>query len=101
MGTLAAVRRIRRIQSFGLLVAAVSIAAVLLIMSHGFSKTLIPTEVEYKEVVVRNGDTLWQIAAQHRGADTDTRRMIDRIRDINDLSSAVVKPGQVLKVPVR
>lgn len=88
------------LRTYVLAVFAASVAAVLLIMSHGFSKTLTPVVEEYKEVVVRDGDTLWQIAGQHRGPGTDTRRMVDRIREVNELSNAVVRPGQVLKIPL-
>lgn len=84
-----------------LLVLVVSVAGVFMVMSNGFSKTLVPPVEEYTEVVVLDGDTLWQIARRHGGPDADTRRMVDRIREANDLASAVVRPGQVLKVPVQ
>ncbi|MBO8140961.1 MAG: LysM peptidoglycan-binding domain-containing protein [Firmicutes bacterium] len=50
-------------------------------------------------VVVRPGETLWEIANRHRPAGVDTRRMVDRIREANRLPSAAVYPGQLLKVP--
>lgn len=84
-----------------LLVLVVSVAGVFMVMSNGFSKTLVPPVEEYTEVVVLNGDTLWHIARRHGGPDADTRRMVDRIREANDLASAVVRPGQVLKVPIQ
>lgn len=100
MRSMTAQSQLGKPRPYVLVVVAATLTAVLLIMSHGFTKTLVPAAVEYKEVIVRDGDTLWQIAVRHRGAHSDTRRMVDRIRDINDLSTAVLRPGQVLKVPV-
>jgi LysM repeat protein len=48
--------------------------------------------------VVQPGDTLWNIALsvdkQH-----DTRAVVDEIQRLNGMSSAELKPGQVLVVP--
>ena len=49
-------------------------------------------------VSVESGDTLWSIArtvAPH----SDTRDMIKRIADLNDLHSSTVRAGQLLVVP--
>lgn len=92
-------RQARNGQTYLLVVMVVSVAAVFSLMSHGFSKTLAPPVEEYTEVVVLEGDTLWQIARRHGGPDVDTRRMVDRIREANDLAGVGLRPGQVLKVP--
>lgn len=80
--------------------AAVSVVSLFLGIAHGFSQTLTTPSTELLEVVVQDGDTLWQIARRYGDPDMDTRKMVDLIRTINDLPSAVVRPGQVLKVPV-
>lgn len=49
-------------------------------------------------VVVRPGETLWEIAARH-AAGADVRDMLARIRRLNHLESALVRPGQALQVP--
>lgn len=82
-----------------LVVFVVGVAAVFVVMTQGFSKTLTPPVDEYIEVVVQDGDTLWHIAQRHGSPGGDPRKMVDLIREVNDLSSAVVRPGQVLKVP--
>ncbi|KAB2346387.1 LysM peptidoglycan-binding domain-containing protein [Actinomadura rudentiformis] len=51
-------------------------------------------------VVVEPGETLWDIAARH-APDSDPRRTVDRIIDLNSLSSPVVQPGQQLRLPAR
>jgi|GEM_PF-1433684 len=55
---------------------------------------------DFREVVVRPGDTLWAIARNYGPAGVDIRQTVDWIRRNNQLSSATVYPGQVLKVPV-
>ena len=50
-------------------------------------------------VVVHPGDTLWSIAAGVAGDGDDIRAVIADIRELNDLTDAVVVPGQVLALP--
>lgn len=47
--------------------------------------------------VVKPGDTLWRIAAEHTGG--DVRVGIWRLTEENDLRSPLVQPGQVLLIP--
>lgn len=49
-------------------------------------------------VVVQPGQTLWQVAAEAMPG-TDTREAITHIRELNALTSSVVRPGQALVVP--
>ena len=53
----------------------------------------------YATVVVRPGDTLWAIASRHTG-NADVQETIDRITEINHLSSVSLQPGQRLHVPI-
>ncbi|TAK69420.1 MAG: LysM peptidoglycan-binding domain-containing protein [Actinomycetota bacterium] len=52
-----------------------------------------------RELIVQPGQSLWQIA-QHVAPGVDPREMVLRIRDLNDLDSSLVVPGQPLVVPV-
>lgn len=54
-------------------------------------------EYRYSEVVVEPGDTLWSIARAWV-PDEDPRAVIGIIRELNQLSSADIYPGQVLAV---
>ena len=53
----------------------------------------------YSTVTVRNGDTLWAIAAAHAGQSGDVPGMVDRITEANHLGTAPLQPGQRLRVP--
>lgn len=50
-------------------------------------------------VVVEDHDTLWGIA-DDLDAPYDIRKVVKEIRDMNNLESATIYPGDVLRVPV-
>jgi len=51
------------------------------------------------QYVVNSGDTLWSIAGNAYGADTDLRRAVYKIREVNHLDESVVSPGEQLTLP--
>lgn len=56
-------------------------------------------EIQYEYIYVRAGDTLWQIATEYNNG-MDIRKFVKLIMDENSLNSAVIYPGDVLKVPL-
>lgn len=54
---------------------------------------------ELAAVVVQPGDTLWEVATAAL-PDLDPREAVQRIRAVNALDVAAVRPGQTLLVPV-
>ncbi|GBF11350.1 LysM peptidoglycan-binding domain-containing protein [Tepidibacillus infernus] len=55
---------------------------------------------QYIEVIVQEGDTLWSIAKPYYNGKMDFRELIYNIRELNELSEAMIYPGQVLKIPL-
>ncbi len=55
---------------------------------------------KYREVVVKEGDTLWVIAKRITQKEDDVRKTVWEIRNLNDLDGSLIRPGQVLKVPI-
>jgi len=51
-----------------------------------------------EEVIVRPGDTIWQIALKTRPRE-DPRRTMEAIRTANQLETLTVMPGQLLIIP--
>lgn len=49
--------------------------------------------------VVRPGDTLWALAKLTESPRTDRRELVWLLQQVNGLSSATLRPGQVLLVP--
>lgn len=94
-----------RLTRRGRVVLGALFLAVLLMMATVFGARSAATgetgtPVNTETVVVGSGDTLWGIASTV--ADPGhTREMMQRIKDLNALSSTTLQPGQELAVPVR
>jgi len=71
-------------------------ALVLLLASSVMAAGPEPETVDYR---VLPGDTLWTIA-QEVEEGGDVRDVVAEIRNLNDLDSSLILPGQVLLVPV-
>jgi LysM domain len=56
------------------------------------------TAPQYETVIVQPGDTLWELARDLAPGD-DPRETVQRLLDLNGLSSPVIVPGQELAVP--
>lgn len=55
----------------------------------------------YKEVIVREGDTLWKIALENMPPDYDVRKMVYEIKVINKIIDSNIYPGELIKVPIK
>ena len=49
--------------------------------------------------VVRPGDDLWSIAADHYSGAIDLRKAVYDIKAVNHLTASVLQPGQQLQLP--
>jgi LysM repeat protein len=58
------------------------------------------SKVKYTSVTVYPGDTLWKIASEYNNDESDVRKVIYKIRKLNNLKSAVIIPGQELLIPL-
>lgn len=74
-------------------------ALTFVIPGEAKSATFDPVAPVSQTVTVVHGDTLWSIAAEVAPGE-DNRDVINRIMQINDLTSGQLVPGQVLEVPV-
>lgn len=54
---------------------------------------------ELSTFVVRPGDTLWEIAVDHKPRGKDTRVYVEAIKRINGLSSSGIQAGDTLILP--
>ncbi|OLS03971.1 LysM peptidoglycan-binding domain-containing protein [Tissierella creatinophila] len=59
------------------------------------------SNVKYKEVYISKGDTVWDIALEYKPDKSDVRDMVAKIRDVNKMENLSIKPGDVIKVPLR
>ena len=82
---------------FLVIISTMIVALVLLLATSVLAAGPAPVTADYR---VRSGDTLWSIA-EYVGPDhADVRAVIAEIRDLNDLESSLIRPGQNLLVPV-
>lgn len=75
------------------LLLILSLAVIFTVMAKAEEKTV------YKQVVVKPGDTLWKISKDNIRQNEDIRCYIYEIRQINNLKTTIITPGQVIKLP--
>jgi LysM repeat protein len=74
-------------------------AAVLLLLTFSLATAARGSAASgYQTVTVEAGDTIWALAAE-RYPGSDTRQKVDEIRRLNRLTSPLVYPGEVLRLP--
>lgn len=96
-------RRGRAVRSFCLFVTILLVSlgigrAVLTSLTDSFHVVRQNTPVSGATVVVVDGDSLWDIA-RRTSPESDPRAVVSDIRVLNNLSSNLIYPGQVLTVP--
>jgi len=75
-----------------------SISALLIVVFQ--FESISSSEPNMIEVKVVEGDNLWKIADRYYGDNTDLRKKIFKIKKINKLETAMLKPGQKIIIPV-
>ncbi len=73
---------------------------ILIIYSNIYTYADETTKVNYKTIIVKEGDTLWDIAKCFNNKNKDVRKVVYIIKKFNGLNNAVIYPGQELKIPV-
>lgn len=58
------------------------------------------SSTDTQKVVVREGDSLWNLAESYAVEGISTKYLVEFIMDVNDLESAELHPGDVLYLPV-
>lgn len=53
----------------------------------------------YAEIAIVSGDTLWEIAKRNNPYNQDIRKIVYEIMKINNMKSASIKAGSVIKIP--
>lgn len=67
----------------------------------GLNTSVALTKQTYTQVQVASGDTLWSIADTYKDENTDTRKAVYEICQVNDIQASDLHPGMVLSIPER
>ena len=57
------------------------------------------TKELYTYIEVAPGDTLWEIAAEYKDEDTEIRKYIHKVCELNDIKAGDLQAGDVIKIP--
>ena len=57
------------------------------------------TKPTYTEIMIVNGDTLWDLAKSFGPDDQDVRKVVHAICEINDISADRIQSGQKILIP--
>lgn len=83
--------------SFGAIVQAYA-ASTTAPTASASDQTVSKAAVQEK-IVIQTGDTLWDIAAEHKKRGENIRSYMDKIKSINHLKTSSLSEGQVLFLP--
>ena len=93
------VNKKRFIRSISIIIGLI-IFIIFMLINTSFSHT----EVNYKQIFISSGDTLWGIAKYEKEhnlyfEDKDIRYIVDEIRYINNLDTSNLNIGDELNIP--
>ncbi len=80
-------------------VALAALGALVAIPALSESRLYAAAPASYAHVIVQHGDNLWTIADRFTPQSGNVQETVDRIEEANHLDTAVVTPGQKLRVP--
>lgn len=79
------------------MVILIAVTSVFTIMGQNQAEAM--TKPVYTEVLIQNGDTLWQLAKTYGPADEDIRKVIYKICEINGITADHLQSGQSILIP--
>ncbi|TXK85472.1 LysM peptidoglycan-binding domain-containing protein [Paenibacillus sp. N3.4] len=53
----------------------------------------------HEQIVIQQGDTLWDIASSHKNRNEDIRSYILKLKSLNHMTNSALQEGQVLLLP--
>lgn len=62
---------------------------------------LLEEEIYVEKILIKKGDTLWNIALEYKDDYIDVRDMVEMIKDLNNLKTSEIYIGNIIKIPIR
>ena len=66
----------------------------------GFNDASGLTKVNYAEIEIQSGDTIWEIASSFNNDGLDIRKVVHEICEINEITADQLHPGMIIQVPM-
>ena len=83
-----------------LLLLGILVVTIVGIEVLAISRDCVVSDYNQKTIVVKNNQTLWEIASQLHNGQYNNHLIINEIEKLNNLDSIIIYPGQKLVVPV-
>ena len=71
-----------------------------IITKKSFGDSLNSQDYNYYNYIVRNNDTIWNIAKKFNTYKIDIREFIDIIIEENNINDSLILPGEKLRIPI-
>ncbi len=81
------------------LITLATLSAVVTVPALSGMHLYAATPQHFATIVVHSGDSLWSIASTHTSTGNDVQETVDRISEVNHLTTSAIEPGQRLRVP--
>jgi len=79
----------------------ISLVIILIFTLYNFKAFSVNKEEhQYIEILVQDGDTIWDIAQEYYNGAKDIRRIVHDISNINGIEGAMIKSGDKILVPL-
>ncbi|QIB26128.1 cell division suppressor protein YneA [Caloranaerobacter azorensis] len=94
------VKIVNRTRFITFLVIFITLILIFVSTLFKIGKAYSVTYSQYINVEVKAGDTLWDIAKRNNSGREDIRKLVYKIMKLNNLDTAKIKPGDIIKVPI-
>jgi len=91
-------KKLRKLPCF---LVVIMLIGIINLLSGGFAaKANDQNQVrELQSIQVAAGDTLWDLVSEYYHYDSDIRKAIYEVKQINNLDNAKIIPGQIIYIP--
>ncbi|WP_301109645.1 LysM peptidoglycan-binding domain-containing protein [Sporosarcina sp.] len=74
---------------------------VVILSVAAFQLDKLSVDEGFMEIVIDDGDTLWDLAVNYADAKTPPHHWIEQVKSLNELQSDQIKSGELLRLPVK
>ncbi|WP_025641145.1 cell division suppressor protein YneA [Schnuerera ultunensis] len=84
-----------------IIITSITIAAIFFMLAKNQKVYSSTYKYNYREIIVKEGDTLWNIAIENMPKNYDVRKMVFEIKEFNQMVDANIYPGDLIKIPIK